>query len=156
MKHSRLGALCASVALLAAAAAVAQPELTVEIVAPQPTGSWTFVGTGDDPVAFNQSSGVAMTFAWSTPAWAAYRAGWDVTDPADPNDPGWVNPDYDPLFTSHTGPAFIQGVHSLTIAARDAVDAVTWARFLITYEEGVPTAVYRWGDLRGEFGGSEP
>jgi len=156
MKHRRLGALCASLVLLAAAAAVAQPELTVQIVAPLPTGSWTFVGTGGDPVAFNQSSGVAMTFAWSTPAWAAYRVGWDLVDPGDPNDPGWVNPDYDPLLTSHTGPAFIQGLHGLTIAARDAVDAVTWARFLIMYEEGVPTAVVRWGDLGARYGRPGP
>ena len=156
MQRGCRAALAAAVVLMAATAAFAQPQLTIGVTAPDPTPTWTFTSTSGDPVAFNQSSGVATTFAWSTDVWPRFRIGWDVLDPADPDDPGWVNQDFDPALTSHTGPAFSQGTHAFLVVARDAVDAETWARFLITYEQGVPTAVVGWGGLRALLGAPGP
>jgi len=56
----------------------------------------------------------------------AYRWGLDLTDPDDPNDPGWAGPPgLDPANLT-TGPFDLNGgVHSLTIQAEDAAGGFT-------------------------------
>ncbi len=57
---------------------------------------------------------------------AAYRYGWDVVDPEDPNDPGWaVAPGNTPQHRMAPPRSFSGGTHTLTIQVRDTSDQMT-------------------------------
>lgn len=149
------GAASGALVLLLAAAAAAQPELSVTVTAPEPTPPFAFAGTGGEPVELAISSGEAVGFAWSAAAAAEYRIGWNLVDPDDPDDPGWLAPGYDPALVSHTGPAFVDGVFTFTVSARDQ-GGETRGVFLLTYLAGVPTRAVGWGALHAAYGPPAP
>lgn len=141
--------LCLTVALMSlAAGALAQPVLTVIVTAPTPSSTWTFVGTATDPVALATESGTAAGFTWSTDVWSEFRIGWDLVDPTDPFDPGWTAPGYDPLLTSATGPAFTDGVHTLTVSARDGAGGLTRGQFIMHVVPIVPVQIDSWAGVQ--------
>lgn len=135
-------------ALLIAAVAHAQPDLTVTVLAPSPTSTWTFSGTSSDPVTLTTDNGVATEFSWSTDVWAEFRIGWDVLDPTDPLDPGWTGSGYDPMLTGATGPAFTDGVHMFTVQARDAAGGLTRAQFVVQVLPIVPVRNESWAGVK--------
>ncbi len=83
------------------------------------------------------------TFEWAADASAyggeivAYRWGFDLIDPDDPNDPGWDGPPGLDLANRTTGSVVITGgIHSLTIRAEDDDGGLTRVQFVMTV---VPT-----------------
>jgi hypothetical protein len=57
---------------------------------------------------------------------AAYRWGWDLADPDDPNDPGWsLPPGLSPAHLQAPPQSFGSGVHTLTIRCWDDRDQLT-------------------------------
>jgi len=90
-------------------------------------------GAGEDLQAqYDLLPGLEGEFRWQAHAEqygsqvASYRWGWDLTDPDDPDDPNWALPPG--LSDAHrrAGPiTFADGIHTLTIDARDAQDNLT-------------------------------
>jgi hypothetical protein len=83
-------------------------------------------------VSFDILGGQTLSFSWigSAEAYngeiAAYRYGWDVADPADPNDPGWaIAPGNTPQHRAAPPRVFASGTHTLTIQVWDTDDQLT-------------------------------
>jgi len=136
-----------AVTLFVATAALAQSELTVTVVTPTPTTNWSFTGTTADPIPVATDGGVEVAFTWSTAVWSEFRIGWDLVDPADPFDPGWTAPGYDPLLTSASA-TFTAGVHTFTVEARDAVGGLTRGQFIVQVNPIVPVQAESWAGVQ--------
>jgi hypothetical protein len=86
--------------------------------------------TGTGYVAhYDLAPDIELTFSWSASAVvyagsiAAYRYGWDVTDPDDEMDPNWaVEPGLTPDHLATPPRIYSSGTHSLTIQAWDTYD----------------------------------
>lgn len=144
-------ALCLTTGSLAAAAppvlTVAEPEL----------GTWIFEGIAIEPAELTVTAGDVLEFAWSAqpaPGGAAidaYRYGWDLVDPDDPDDAGWTT-GWSSSVLQATPRSFAQGLHALTVAVRDQAGEVTRGWLLLTVEGqvsarplslGAAKAIYR-------------
>jgi hypothetical protein len=94
-------------------------------------GTANYAGTGN-VASYDILPMFELNFSWEGTAddygaaIAAYRWGWDVADPNDPNDPGWaVAPGISPEHLQ-TGPmSFSSGIHTLTIRCWDDLDQLT-------------------------------
>jgi hypothetical protein len=148
-------------AFCATAAGAQQPALTVW--ANPDYGSWEF-GTDSDPVPVipvTADDPLGIGFSWLGDASAyggaidGYRPGWDVTDPADPNDPGWVTADFGP--TEFTGQrVFSDGIHNFTVQVRDTEARVTTAVLWIDVQPAVGTEPVPWGSAKALYFGEPP
>jgi len=151
MKRLLIAALWLLVAVVPAAFAQA-PVLSVSCE----WGVYEFTGMADPAVALtavrDAVNPATMSFSWhATPVAPAtsiadYRYGWDLNDPNDDADPGWMpwGPTWyiDPV-------SFYSGVHTFTVEARDDLGVVTRGRFVITIEIGpVSTQLTTWGAIK--------
>jgi len=91
-------------------------------------GTWTFLGTANNPVSVNIPSGFPVKVTWEADAEqygglvAGYRYGWDIEDLSDPAE--WAcsfNPDLDRIPEKW----FNTGVHTLFIEAIDNLGVST-------------------------------
>lgn len=85
-------------------------------------------------------AGLEGDFTWEADAdgyggeITSYRWGWDITDPDDPDDPGWALPPG--LSDAHrrAGPIpFTSGIHTLTIRAVDSYGGVSRWLFVLSF-----------------------
>ena len=158
-RHRLLGAITLCLTLtLAALPALADgldPYLDVTETA---LGSWTFQGTDTPAVTLQVAPNQELNFSWwaypaDTGVWTfAYRYGWDVGNPQDPFDPGWVTPDFQPDATSAPPRAFASGVHNLVIQVKDDVERLTQAILIIEVQPGVPVAEKSWSAVKSMYG----
>lgn len=145
--------------LLCAFAAPALADAPVLTVWANPGyGMWEFDGSDPTPVVIVYPAGNSdgIGFSWMGDASgyggaiAGYRFGWDLVDPDDPMDPGWVYPDFGPWeFTGQH--VFASGLHNFTVVAKDTADATTTASFLIDVQEPVPVTGATWGRVKALF-----
>ncbi len=106
------------------------PALTI-----QETYLPSIIATGlDFRRDFDIAAGQPVTFEWGASAEdylgriVSYRYGWDLTDPDDPDDPGWaVLPGNAPQHRRAPTRAFASGTHSLTVQVKDNSDQTTRA-----------------------------
>ena len=94
-----------------------RPELTV---------AETFLGITDQDSQAEIAAGQPLSFSWSGSADAyngtivAYRHGFDIADPDDPNDPGWaVPPGLEPTNLYAEKRTFNEGVHTFIVRVED-------------------------------------
>lgn len=87
---------------------------------------------------FDIASTQPLKFSWLGDAGAyggtieAYRWGWDLMDPDDPDDPGWaVMPGTTPAHLEAPLTTFSTGIHVLTIQCRDNSDQMTRATYVL-------------------------
>ncbi len=76
--------------------------------------------------------------------------GWDLADPADPDDPGWEVADFGP-YQSTAPRSFAAGTHTFTVVARDLSGAETWGFFDIQVEI-VGNERRTWSRVKALFG----
>lgn len=120
------------------------PELSVTGT---PTyGTYVFDGTDPTPVTLQVQAAdpIGIGFSWTGNADAyggtlvGYRMGWDITDPDDPMDPGWLVADYGPYeFTAQKVFATVS-LHTFIVEAKDDQGNVTRATFVIDVRDEVP------------------
>jgi hypothetical protein len=91
-------------------------------------------------------SGQTLQFFWTASAdhyygvISAYRYGWDVLDPADSRDPGWIVPWGDALGNRQSqSVSFSSGTHTLIVQASDNSGAVSQGQLEIVVHQ-IPTA----------------
>ena len=81
----------------------------------------------------------------------AYRYGWDLLDPDDPDDPGWVIPWLTELNASTQ--TFSQGIHGFTVQVRDDQGRLTRGSFLLDVQDQVSVERIRLGGFKSGFVG---
>ncbi|MEZ4389116.1 MAG: hypothetical protein R3D98_16345 [Candidatus Krumholzibacteriia bacterium] len=88
-------------------------------------GRW-LLDADSEPVVINVMPDEPIQFFWRAVGGlgldgrVTFRYGWNVSDPDDPDDPGWVGPPSVGYKAQQTQPeTFWQGVSSLTIERRD-------------------------------------
>lgn len=133
--------------LMTATVVFAQPGLSVHVISPAPSSDWTFAGTTADPVELALESGTEAAFSWSTDVWSEFRVGWDLIDPDDAADPGWTTSGFSPLLTS-AARNFTSGVHTFTLAARDAGGGLTRGQFILQVIPNVPVQADSWAGVQ--------
>lgn len=145
--------LASALLLVAPAAALngAAPSLTVT---EDTYGSWVFEGLDTPAVVLQVPSGALLLFSWQGDASAyggtvdGYRYGWDLSDPSDPNDPGWAVVGYVSDLLSAAPTSFGAGTHALTVEVRDTAGTVTRATVMIEIQAGVPVEPRTWGSIK--------
>ncbi len=94
--------------------------------------------TGQHVIAhYEVHARIVMDWSWSALAdgyggeIAAYRYGWDLADPEDPEDPAWaVEPGNTPEHLRTTGKVLTAGLHTLTVQAWDLAGWLTRLRIV--------------------------
>lgn len=147
--------VCSLICLATTAAAGDGPVLTVTGPAIDPTVS-------SDPIATVQATvdaGVELQYCWTAEPGtfdsplASYRYGWNLIDPADPNDPGWSVPltPWDGSSACSDVQVFTQGAPNLVVEARDEAGAVSRLSVLIQVIQAVPTNTRSWTTVKATF-----
>ena len=152
-----LGTTLLLLGILGATAAIAAtPVMTVS--GNPGYGTWVFDGTDPTPVEviYQASFALGIGFSWmgDTSGYGedmeGYRAGWDLVDPSNPNDPGWLGADFGPaLFTAQR--VFSSGVHTFTVVGRDTAGGTTTASFIIDVQNTVSVQGATWGQVKALF-----
>jgi hypothetical protein len=111
------------------------PELTVY---EQYLGTEVAVGI-NNLVNYEIVAGQPLNFSWYATAEAyfgevvAYQYGWDIVDPADPNDPGWaVAPGDTPAHLYAPERTFSNGDHTFVVQCWDNSDQMTRITYLLS------------------------
>ena len=132
------------------------PLLTVDgdLISPIVTDS-----TATPPVEIELPAQMPVVFCWSADASAyggvvtGYRYGWDVLDPDDDDDPGWVS-GFVP-FTQQTecsgGQSFTVGVHTFTVEAIDDAGHKSRAVVVMTVVAPIATEARSWGKVKASY-----
>ncbi len=158
MKNSTLKILLGSLLLVLFALPALADTPILTVWANPGYGSWVFDGSETTPVVIVYTAGdpLGIGFSWQGNADAyggtleGYRLGWDLVDPGDPNDPGWVYADFGPWkFTAQK--VFTSGVHNFTVVVKDTAGATTSASFLIDVQPTVGTSAVSWGQMKAVY-----
>lgn len=89
---------------------------------------------GETTVWYEIHPGQELDFSWvgryvpprDGPFIIAYRYGWDLADPDDPDDPGWaLPPGVSPEHLFAPTQTFAEGIHRLTVQCQDDQEALT-------------------------------
>lgn len=116
----------------------------VGVFRPEVTVCETFLGCRSiSEVLVEIAAGQPLNFSWIGDASSyggtivSYRHGWDLTDPDDPNDPGWaVPPGLAPENLYAEEQFFQDGLHRLTLRVEDdsqQVRVVNWSLSVVPY-----------------------
>jgi hypothetical protein len=111
---------------------------------PEVTLCETFLGCTSVSVSHNEiAAGQPLNFSWIGDAAhyggtiVSYRHGWDLVDPEDPNDPGWVVPaGLEPENFYDPERSFNDGLHTFTLVVTDDSSEVTqlvWTLSVVPY-----------------------
>jgi hypothetical protein len=146
----RRSLIVSSLLMLLALPAFAQPSSEIVLTVMETgLGQWIFDGSGTQPTMV--APGQSLSFSWIADAGTAtvtdYRYGWDVVDPADPEDPGWAI-DWQPDVVSAPTRSFQTGTHSFVVEAEDDMGRLTVGTILITVDPNVAAKPMSWGELK--------
>lgn len=140
--------------LLPATAMAADPLLAVS----EPSlGTWNFEGMAAEPIVLDVAAGTSLAFGWLGDAGGygedivGYRYGWDVADPDDPADPGWMNVGYVADLLAAPAVSFYSGVHTLHVLVADTAGGLTRAWLMLAISPTVPVEAKSWGQLKASF-----
>jgi hypothetical protein len=117
-------------------------------------GPWLFQWTyGSYPVSVAPDQ--ELNFSWSAEfdiddgaTILGFRYGWEVTDFNDPDDPGWVTPGWEEVFSAPTQ-SFSAGSHNLTVIVKDDMGRVTDGVINISVDANVSTHTRSLGWVKG-------
>lgn len=146
--------LLLSLATLAHATVPPNPHLTIQLPG---FGTWLFTEIESELVIVQPTSGIPVDFSWSADAdfyggtIAGYRYGWDLLDPADTNDPGWMSPGFVPDLLAAVPVDFMPGMHTFHVMVSDGDGAWTLAGFLLNVVSPVPVHMVNWGTLKSSY-----
>jgi hypothetical protein len=139
--------------VLAQPVAARSPGILLTISEPD-HGQWIFMWIGDASVVVN--AGEELDFTWTAEydvqetegTILGFRWGWDLTDPDDPDDPGW---EYEGLadVTSAPRTSFQTGTHNLVVWTEDDIGRISWGRLTISVEEAVSDRRVSVGQVKG-------
>lgn len=142
---------CFVVAASAHALPPAHPHVTVQ----EPTlGTWVFTDPEPPMVEVEVPSHAVLAFSWSADAsWyggiiAGYRCGWDLVDPMDPNDPGWVNSEADPDLLAAAPRSFEGGLHTFHVYVVDEQGPYNLVGFYVNVQPFVASERSAWGAVK--------
>ena len=156
MRLTTITLACILICLAATDAAAGDgPVLTVTGTAIDPTVS-------SDPIATVQATvdaGTELQYCWTAEPGtfdsplASYRYGWNLIDPADPNDPGWAVPltAWDGSSVCSDMQAFVQGAPTFDVEVRDEADVVSRLTVQIQVIQAVPTNTRSWTTVKATF-----
>ena len=149
-------ALFAALLVLAASSlATANEDVPILTVSESSFGAtWVFDGPATPPVTLPVPHGQPLTFSWLGDASGyagiilGYRAGWDITDPADELDPGWLQPGFDSALLSAPPRSFPAGMHTFHVLVSDMGGRRTLATFLLDIQPEVSGDDRSWGEVK--------
>jgi|GEM_PF-2353561 len=149
-----LATLILLLAFCALPALADSPELSVTGI--PAFGTYVFDGTDPTPVTLQiqvaDPFGIGFIWSGDTSAYGGtlvgYRMGWDITDPDDPMDPGWLVSDY--VLTNFTEPKIFSTVslHTFIVEAKDDQGNITRATFWIQVVDEVPVESVPFSGLK--------
>ncbi len=121
-------------------------------------GNWTFNGPDPTPVELvlisDDPDGIAFNWVGDASAYDGtldgYRMGWDLNDPEDPNDPGWIHPGFGPWQESEPR-VFNNGFHAFTVEVQDTAGAMTRAVFWVHVRVSVDVERLPLGEMKSFF-----
>lgn len=140
--------------LLPAVANAADPLLSVT---ESSLGTWNFEGVATEYVVLDVAANDDLNFSWLGDASGyggtilGYRYGWDIVDPDDPSDPGWMTAGYVADLLAAPTVSFGSGFHTLHVEAMDADGGLTRAWIALVVSPVVPVEARSWGHLKAGF-----
>jgi len=138
-------------------ALAASPELSVTGI--PAFGTFVFDGTDPTPVTLQilVTDPFGIGFVWSGDASAyggtlvGYKMGWDITDPDDPMDPGWLVSDYVATTFVASRVFTTLSLHTFIVEAKDDLGNITRATFWIDVTNDVPIEGVPLSSLKAQY-----